>query len=257
MRSFTAVAAASLLLAGAARAEEKRPAQPAAPAAASAAPAGAELEKALYAVGLSVARSLEPFSLTEAELATVQKGVKDGVAGKPAFALDDKAQRDVQGLVQQRLAATAEKEKVRGEEFLKKAAAEKGAVKTASGLVYTSLKEGTGQQPAAADKVKVHYTGTFIDGKVFDSSVSRGQPIDFPLGGVIGCWTEGVQKMKVGGKARLVCPSAIAYGPSGRPPQIPGNAVLVFEVELLGVEAAKAPAAPAPAAPAAPAAPKK
>ncbi len=249
MRSLTAVFAASLLLAGTARAEEKRPAAPA-PAAAPAALSGADLEKALYAVGLSVAKSLEPFSLSEAELATVQKGIKDGVTGKPAAALDDKAQRDVQGLVQQRLAATAEKEKGRGEAFLKKAAAEKGAVKTASGLVYTSLKEGTGQQPAAADKVKVHYTGTFIDGKVFDSSVTRGQPIDFPLNGVIACWTEGVQKMKVGGKAKLVCPSAIAYGPSGRPPQIPGNAVLVFEVELLGVEAAKPPAAPAPAAPA-------
>jgi FKBP-type peptidyl-prolyl cis-trans isomerase len=243
MKSLTAAVAATLLLAGTARAEDNKPAAPAAPAAA-AAPAklaGAELEKALYAVGLSIAKSLEPFGLTEAELATVQKGVKDGVTGKPGAALDDKSQKVVQELVQQRLAVAAEKEKVRGDEFLKKAAAEKGAVRTESGLVFLSQKEGSGAQPTAQDKVKVHYTGTLTDGKVFDSSVQRGQPIDFPLNGVIPCWTEGVAKMKVGGKAKLTCPAVIAYGAGGRPPQIPGNAVLTFEVELLGVEAAAKP----------------
>jgi FKBP-type peptidyl-prolyl cis-trans isomerase len=246
MRILTAVAAAILLLAGTASADEKHAAPPAAPAAPTA-PAkltAAETDQALYAVGLSVAKSLEVFGLTEAELATVQKGVKEGVTGKAGAKLDDKSQKMVQDLVQQRLAVAAEKEKVRGEEFLKKAAGEKGAVKAASGMVYTSLKDGSGAQPGATDKVKVHYTGTLTDGKVFDSSVQRGQPIDFPLNQVIPCWTEGVQKMKVGGKAKLVCPSAIAYGPSGRPPQIPGNAVLVFEVELLGVEAAAKPAEP-------------
>ncbi len=237
MRSLTVIAVAALLLAGAARAEDKKPA----PVPAAAAPAklsGAELDRALHAVGLSVARSLEPFALTEAELATVQKGIRDGVTGKASLALDEKTGKVVQELVQQRLAAAAEREKVKGDEYLKKAAAEKGAVKTASGLIYRSLKEGTGPQPAATDKVKVHYTGTFVDGRVFDSSVQRGQPIDFPLNGVIPCWTEGVAKMKVGGKARLVCPSSIAYGAGGRPPQIPGNAVLTFEVELLGIDAA-------------------
>jgi len=256
MRSLTAVAVVAVLLAGTARADEHGPAAPhAAPAPAPAKLAGADLEKALYAVGLSVARSLEPFSLTEAELATVQKGIKDGVAGKPSGALDEKAQKAVQELAQQRLAAAGEKEKVRGEAFLAKAAAEKGAVKTASGLVFTSLKEGSGAQPAATDKVKVHYTGTLTDGKVFDSSVQRGQPADFPLNQVIPCWTEGVQRMKVGGKAKLVCPAAIAYGASGRPPVIPANAVLSFEVELLAAEAAAAAAPPAP--PAAPASQKK
>jgi len=246
MRSLTAVVTATLLLTGTARAEEKKPAAPATPA--SAAPAklaGAELEKALYAVGLSIAKTLEPFALNETELVTVQKGMRDGVTGKPGGTADEKSQKLVQDLVQQRLAAAADREKGRGEEFLRKAAAEKGAVKTDSGLIYLSLKEGSGAQPTHADKVKVHYTGTFTDGKVFDSSVQRGQPIDFPLAGVIPCWTEGVQRMKVGGKAKLTCPSAIAYGVGGRPPQIPGNAVLVFEVELLGVEAAAKPAAPA------------
>src|SRR5581483_6942048 len=103
-----------------------------------------------------------------------------------------------------------------------------------SGLVLVPMKDGSGESPKPTDRVKVHYHGTLIDGKVFDSSVQRGQPATFGLNQVIPCWTEGVQKLKVGGKAKLVCPSDIAYGDSGRPPQIPGGATLVFEVELLG-----------------------
>lgn len=117
------------------------------------------------------------------------------------------------------------------------AAKEAGAQTTASGLVYRSLKDGTGAQPAASNVVKVHYRGTFPDGKEFDSSYSRNAPATFPLNRVIPCWTEGVAKMKVGGKARLTCPSAIAYGERGTPGgPIPPNATLVFEVELLGIE---------------------
>lgn len=110
-------------------------------------------------------------------------------------------------------------------------------VTTASGLVYESLKDGTGASPKASDTVRVHYRGTFPDsGKEFDSSVARGQPIEFPLTGVIPCWTEGVQKMKVGGKAKLTCPPAIAYGARGAGGVIPPNATLIFEVELLGIK---------------------
>src|SRR5262249_5310790 len=134
-----------------------------------------------------------------------------------------------------RSAASAVGEKKASEAFLAKAAAEKGAVKTPSGLVYTEIKPGTGPSPAATDKVKVHYTGTLTDGTVFDSSVQRGQPASFPLNQVIKCWTEGVQKMKVGGKSKLVCPSDIAYGDDGRPPTIKPGATLVFEVELLEI----------------------
>jgi FKBP-type peptidyl-prolyl cis-trans isomerase FkpA len=114
-------------------------------------------------------------------------------------------------------------------------AKEAGAVVTSSGLVYRALKDGTGASPSASDKVKVHYRGTFPDGKEFDSSYKRGEPIEFPLNGVIPCWTEGVQRMKVGGKAKLTCPSAIAYGARGAAGVIPPNATLLFEVELLGI----------------------
>src|ERR1700730_11910134 len=119
--------------------------------------------------------------------------------------------------------------------FLDKAAAEPGAIKTASGLVYRELKAGTGPSPTASDNVTVNYRGTLVDGTEFDSSYKTNQPAQFPLNGGIPCWTEGVQKMKVGGKSRLVCPSAIAYGERGSPPVIPGGATLVFEIELLGI----------------------
>ena len=109
------------------------------------------------------------------------------------------------------------------------------AVTTASGLVYESLKDGTGESPKATDTVKVHYRGTFPDGKEFDSSYKRGEPTEFPLNRVIPCWTEGVQRMKPGGKAKLTCPPGIAYGARGAGGVIPPNATLHFEIELLSV----------------------
>jgi len=115
------------------------------------------------------------------------------------------------------------------------ASKEPGALVTPSGLVYRSLKDGTGDSPKASDKVKVNYRGTFPDGKEFDSSYKRNQAIEFPLSNVIKCWTEGVQRMKVGGKAKLTCPAAIAYGERGAGGVIPPNATLLFEVELLGI----------------------
>jgi FKBP-type peptidyl-prolyl cis-trans isomerase FkpA len=116
------------------------------------------------------------------------------------------------------------------------AAKEEGAVVTPSGLVYRSLKDGNGASPTATDKVTVHYKGTFPDGREFDSSYKRGQPIDFPLNRVIACWTEGVQRMKVGGKAKLTCPPEIAYGSRGAGSAVPPNATLLFEVELVGIQ---------------------
>jgi FKBP-type peptidyl-prolyl cis-trans isomerase FkpA len=122
--------------------------------------------------------------------------------------------------------------------YLDKAASEPGAVKTTSGLIYRELKPGTGPSPKATDTVRVHYKGSLVDGTVFDSSYERNEPAEFPLNRVIRCWTEGVQKMKVGGKSQLVCPSDIGYGDRGSPPVIPGGATLVFEIELLGIRGA-------------------
>jgi FKBP-type peptidyl-prolyl cis-trans isomerase FkpA len=119
--------------------------------------------------------------------------------------------------------------------YLTKAAAEPGAMKTASGLIYKELRAGTGASPKASDMVTVNYKGALIDGTEFDSSYKRNEPATFPLSGVIPCWTEGVQMMKVGGRSQLVCPAAIGYGERGSPPAIPGGATLVFEVELLGI----------------------
>jgi FKBP-type peptidyl-prolyl cis-trans isomerase FkpA len=117
-----------------------------------------------------------------------------------------------------------------------KAAKEKGAVKTASGMVYKSVREGKGKSPNATSMVEVNYRGTLTNGKEFDSSYKRNQSITFPLNGVIPCWTEGVQKMKVGGKARLVCPPELAYGARGAGQDVPPNATLIFDVELLGIK---------------------
>ena len=192
-------------------------------------------QKTLYALGLAISQSLAAFNLSEAELALVSAGINDGVLKRTPKVNAQEFMPKVQQLQKTRLAAASEEEKKAGADFLAKAAAEKGAVKTDSGLVFSTIKAGTGDSPKATDKVKVHYHGTLTNGEVFDSSVQRGQPATFPLNGVIPCWTEGVQRMKVGEKARLVCPSQIAYGDRGAPPKIKPGATLVFEVELLEI----------------------
>ena len=166
-------------------------------------------------------------------------GLADAALGRPEKVKMEEMRPKVQELAKTRAEAQAAGEKAKGAEYLTKAAGEAGATKTASGLIIQEITAGSGATPAATDRVKVHYSGTLIDGTVFDSSVERGQPATFPLNGVIKCWTEGVQLMKVGGKSKLVCPSDIAYGDRGRPPTIPPGATLVFEVELLEIVAAE------------------
>ena len=192
-------------------------------------------QKTLYALGLVVSDNIAVFNLTESELAFVQAGLADSVLHKPAK-VDLQAYRPkLQQLYTARMAATAATEKKAGQAFLDKAAAEKGATKTPSGIIITTLKPGTGASPKLTDTVKVHYHGTLTDGSVFDSSVQRGEPVTFPLNGVIKCWGEAVPTMKVGGKSRLVCPADLAYGDRGSPPRIKPGATLVFEVELLDI----------------------
>ncbi len=194
-------------------------------------------DKALYAIGWALADRLAPFALTPAELELVKAGLADAVLGRERKADPRDQMARIQQLRTARAATVAAAEKKSGDAFLAKAAVATGARKTESGLVLTTLKPGTGPSPKATDKVKVHYHGTLIDGSVFDSSVQRGQPATFPLNGVIKCWTEGVQLMKVGGKSRLVCPAELAYGERGAPPRIKPGATLVFEVELLEIVA--------------------
>ena len=212
-----------------------------------------EDQKTLYAIGAHMTKQLAVFNLSADEYAIVKQGMDDAAAGKKLAAEPEAYMQNINRLAQARIQVVAEKEKELSKPYLEKAAGEKGAKKMPSGIIYQEIKAGNGAQPKASDNVKVHYTGSLINGKVFDSSVQRGQPAEFPLGQVIPCWTEGVAMMKVGGKAKLTCPSDTAYGDQGRPSVIPGGATLVFEVELLEV---KGPAAPAPA-PKMPSTPKK
>jgi FKBP-type peptidyl-prolyl cis-trans isomerase FkpA/FKBP-type peptidyl-prolyl cis-trans isomerase FklB len=194
-----------------------------------------EEQKTLYALGLIVSQNLAPFNLSPAELELVKAGLTDGALKKDKKVDVQAYVPKIQEMQTARLSTVAAAEKKASQGFLEKAAAEKGATKTASGLVVSTIKPGTGASPKATDKVKVHYQGTLTDGTVFDSSIQRNQPATFPLNGVIKCWTEGVQLMKVGGKSRLVCPADLAYGDRGSPPRIKPGSTLVFEVELLEI----------------------
>jgi FKBP-type peptidyl-prolyl cis-trans isomerase FkpA len=195
-----------------------------------------EEQKTFYALGVAISKNLAAFELTPAELELVKQGLTDGASGKATIDLNEYVSKlgDLQGA---RMAVTAEKEKKAGQAFLDKAAAEKGATKTNSGIVIKTVKAGAGASPTASDTVRVHYHGTTPDGQVFDSSVERNEPATFPLEGVIPCWTEALQTMKVGGKSRIVCPPSQAYGDRGTPNIKPGS-TLIFDVELLDIQQA-------------------
>lgn len=203
---------------------------------------GAADEETLYALGVALTQSLQSLHLKPGEVETVTKGFREGLLGSAKDVNLTDFRNKFQELAQARAKEVADAERKASEAYLAKAATEEGAVKTESGLIYRELVAGSGESPTPTDKVTVHYKGTLIDGTVFDSSIERGQPATFRLNGVIKCWTEGVQKMKVGGKSQLICPSDIAYGDRGSPPKINPGATLVFEVELLGIEATPTPA---------------
>lgn len=199
-------------------------------------PLETEEQKTAYALGYRLGQNIKPLAFDDAELAAVSAGVADAAGGREARLDVATYEGGVQELAQKRTAVAAAERKASEADFLAKAAAEEGAQVFDSGLIFIPEHEGEGESPGPRDRVQVHYHGTFPDGTVFDSSVQRGQPAVFPVNGVIPCWTEAIQKLKVGGRARIVCPPDTAYGDRGAPPRIPPGATLVFEVQLLGIQ---------------------
>src|SRR6516225_4894806 len=195
-------------------------------------------DKVSYSIGMQIGFNLGRQKV-DVNPDILAAGIKDSIAGKPQLTPDQV--KDIMAQfekdMEQKQKQLGEKNKTDGTKFLEDNKKKPSVKTTASGLQYKVEKEGTGAQPKATDMVTVNYRGTLIDGTEFDSSYKRGQPATFPLNGVIKCWTEGVGRMKVGEQAVLTCPSDIAYGDGGRPPTIPGGATLVFDVELLGIEA--------------------
>lgn len=198
-------------------------------------------QKVLYTLGVAMGRNLGRFELSAEDLKFVTMGLKDDVLKAPLKVELNVYGPRIQELEQTRAARRAAGEKKKAKAYLDKAAKEPGAVVSPSGLIFQEVRAGEGLMPASTDTIKAHYEGTLTDGTVFDSSYARGAPIEFAVTGVIPCWTEALLKMKVGGKAKIVCPSDIGYGDRGNPPKIPGGATLVFQVEL--VEIVRAPGA--------------
>ena len=191
-------------------------------------------EKILYALGFDLSSKLSVFKLTPAEVEILKAGLTDAVNKRTARVDMPTYAPKINDLIQARQAAGAAEEKKKGKAFLDTIAAKPNIKKNISGMLFESIKEGTGKSPAATDKVKVNYKGTLIDGTVFDSSEKHGGPATFSLTEVYKCWVEGLPMMKTGGKAKLYCPSDMAEGNRGRGIILPG-ATVVFEVELLEI----------------------
>lgn len=242
MASLTAGAVVMSLAMSANAAEEAAAAAAAAPAAG----LESDLSKESYAVGANVGRSIAEPGI-ELDLEAFLAGFK-AAYGKQELAMTPEEMQTAMMALQTKARAAAEKNmaeagataKAEGDAFLAENAKKEGVKSTPSGLQYKVLTEGDGAMPAATDTVKVHYTGTFIDGKKFDSSVDRGEPATFGVDQVIPGWTEALQLMKVGSKWQLAIPSDLAYGPQGRGAQMPPNSVLLFDVELLEIVKAEA-----------------
>ena len=194
-----------------------------------------EDDKTIYALGVNLSRNLDHLPLSKSEQALLQAGFAHGIEKRDPLVDTVRYGRRAESLFTRRNADLAKGESEAAEAFLAEAAAAEGAVQSDSGLVMVVLRPGEGPSPTLTDRVRVHYHGTLRDGTVFDSSVVREEPVVFPLNRVISCWTEALQKMRTGEKARIICPAQIAYGDQGAPPLIKPGAALAFEVELLEI----------------------
>ncbi|MEE3327142.1 MAG: FKBP-type peptidyl-prolyl cis-trans isomerase [Myxococcota bacterium] len=195
-----------------------------------------EDEKTIYFIGVILSKQAPFSTLSPEEVNLVAQGIQDSLSGVDSGLDPAEYGAKVQSLTESRMSMLLDKEKSEGIKYTDTMGKKEGAQTTPSGLILISETEGSGASPAATDTVKVHYHGTLRDGTVFDSSLDRGEPVEFALNRVIPCWTEGVAKMKAGGKATLVCPPEIAYGDRGAPPMIPGGATLTFVVDLIEVK---------------------
>ncbi len=195
-----------------------------------------EEDKTFYVVGHMFGGRLSALKLNDKEIAAIAQGLTDSAKGvKPAFDINT-YQPKVQQMFRDRMSLGSQTEKDSGKKYVENFLKEEGVKQTTSGLAYKIITPGTGKAPKETDTVEVHYHGTLTNGTVFDSSVDRGQKVEFPLNRVIKGWTEGLQLIKEGGKIKLVIPSDLAYGDAGAPEKIPGGATLVFDVELFKIK---------------------
>ncbi len=200
------------------------------------------MDKVSYALGLNIGKQLESMGADNLNIDDFAQAIKDVLAGNAQMTIAE-SQKVVQKFFQEaeakqraKAAELGKAAKAEGEKFLAENGKKDGVITTKSGLQYMVLTEGSGKSPKATDSVKCHYEGFLIDGSVFDSSVQRGEPATFPLGGVIAGWTEGLQLMKEGGKTRFFIPYNLAYGEAGAAGSIPPYATLIFDVELIEVK---------------------
>lgn len=196
-----------------------------------------EDQKTFYAIGLSIARSLAPFDLTPQELEIVKAGITDAVSGKTPVVQLESYNIQIQGLARVRLKAKADKVAAINKEFFEKAANENGAVKSLSGLISLSLREGSGLDPGPGDTISINYRGILPDGKEFENTFKwDAPPSELKINSIMKCWREGIQQMRAGGKAKLSCPASLAYGENGYGNIVPPGVALAFEIELLDVK---------------------
>lgn len=194
-----------------------------------------ELDKAIYLIGVDLSQRLKQFFFTDEEVEIIVRGLREGHAGKQIDLDPTQYFSKLKQMQEDRAKAALELEAPRSLAYLEAERKKPGVKVLESGLIFTDVVPGSGGNAVIGEKVKVHYTGTLRDGTVFDSSIKHGKPFEFVIGQVIQCWNEAIPRMKVGGKARLVCPAEVAYGDAGVPPAIPPGAVLTFDVELLEV----------------------